>query len=76
MLPDFNRLKVFYHIYRTGSVVAAADELCLTQSGVSQHLQKLENEIGMPLFTRLHKNLSRPTGPIGCLRLFPGLWMI
>jgi len=35
MLPDFNRLKVFYHIYRTGSVVAAADELCLTQSGVS-----------------------------------------
>lgn len=67
MLPDFNRLKVFYHIYRTGSVVAAADELHLTQSGVSQHLQKLENEIGMPLFTRLHKKLI-PTD--GAHRLF------
>jgi DNA-binding transcriptional LysR family regulator len=62
MLPDFNRLKVFYHIYRTGSVVAAADELCLTQSGVSQHLQKLENEIGVPLFTRLHKKMLPTTG--------------
>lgn len=62
MLPDFNRLKVFYHIYRTGSVVAAADELYLTQSGVSQHLQKLEDEIGVPLFTRLHKKLIATEG--------------
>ncbi len=62
MLPDFNRLKVFYHIYRTGSVVAAADELYLTQSGVSQHLQKLEDEIGVPLFTRLHKKLIPTDG--------------
>ncbi|MGM0644589.1 MAG: LysR family transcriptional regulator [Thermodesulfobacteriota bacterium] len=62
MLPDFNRLKVFYHIYRTGSVVAAADELHLTQSGVSQHLQKLEDEIGVPLFTRLHKKLLPTDG--------------
>lgn len=62
MLPDFNRLKVFYHIYQTGSVVAAADELCLTQSGVSQHLQKLEAEIGVPLFTRLHKKLIPTDG--------------
>lgn len=62
ILPDFNRLKVFYHIYQTGSVVAAADELCLTQSGVSQHLQKLEAEIGVPLFTRLHKKLIPTNG--------------
>ena len=62
MLPDFNRLKVFYYIYRTGSVVAAANELYLTQSGVSQHLQKLENEIGVPLFTRLHKKMIPTNG--------------
>ena len=62
MLPDFNRLKVFYYIYRKGSVVAAANELCLTQSGVSQHLQKLESEIGVPLFTRLHKKLIPTSG--------------
>jgi len=52
----------FNQIYRTGSVVAAADELCLTQSGVSQHLQKLENKIGVPLFTRLHKKMIPTTG--------------
>ncbi|MCG8620175.1 MAG: LysR family transcriptional regulator [Desulfobacterales bacterium] len=62
MLPDFNRLKIFYHIYQTGSVVLAAKELCLTQSGVSQHLQKLEDEIGVPLFTRLHKKLLPTNG--------------
>ncbi|MCP4756217.1 MAG: LysR family transcriptional regulator [Proteobacteria bacterium] len=57
MLPDFNRLKVFYHIFTTGSVAAAAKELHVTQSAVSQHLQKLETEIETLLFTRLHKRL-------------------
>ncbi len=57
MLPDFNRLKVFYYIFTNNSVVAAAKHLHLTQPAVSQHLQKLEAEIKTPLFTRLHKKL-------------------
>lgn len=57
MLPDFNRLKVFYYIYLKKSSVAAAKELHITQSAVSQHLQKLESEINAPLFTRLHRRL-------------------
>ena len=57
MLPDFNRLKVFYHIYSLNSVVAAADALHLSQPAVSQQLQKLEGELKVPLFTRLHKKL-------------------
>ena len=57
MLPDYNRLKIFYYIYLRKSSVTAAKELHITQSAVSQHLQKLESEIGVPLFTRLHRRL-------------------
>lgn len=67
MLPDFNRLKIFYYIYSTRSIVAAAGELNITPSAVSQHLKKLEFEIKSPLFTRLHKKLV-PT--IAAERLF------
>ena len=57
MLPDFNRLRVFYHIYRRKSAAAAAKDLHVTQSAVSQHLQKLETEIKTRLFTRVHNRL-------------------
>ncbi|MBN1958705.1 MAG: LysR family transcriptional regulator [Desulfuromonadales bacterium] len=57
MLPDLNRLKVFYHVHRMRSVVAAAHQLHLTQPAVSQQLQKLEAELKVQLFTRLHKKL-------------------
>ncbi len=52
MLPDFNRLHVFFHIYRAGGVRAAADILHVTQSAVSQHLGKLERELDAQLFVR------------------------
>lgn len=61
MLPDFNRLKVFYYIFSRKSIVAAAAALHITQSAVSQHLRKLESEIKVPLFTRLHKKLVPTT---------------
>lgn len=57
MLPDFNRLKVFYYIYASRSVVEAARRLNITQSAVSQQLKKLEGELKTQLFTRLHKRL-------------------
>lgn len=57
MLPDLNRLSLFCRIYRTGSVVAAAKQLHLTQPAVSQQLAKLEAELKVALFIRLHKKL-------------------
>jgi DNA-binding transcriptional LysR family regulator len=57
MLPDFNRLKVFYHVHRLGSIAAAAGPLHLSPSAVSQHIQKLEDELRTPLFTRLPRKL-------------------
>jgi DNA-binding transcriptional LysR family regulator len=57
MLPDFNRLKVFYHVYSQNSIVAAARDLHISQPAVSQQLLKLETELRVALFTRLHKKL-------------------
>lgn len=57
MLPDFNRLRVFYYIYKEKSSAAAAQSLHITPSGVSQHLKKLEDELGLQLFTRVNRSL-------------------
>ena len=57
MLQNLERLKVFYYVFSEKSVVAAAKTLHVSQSAVSQALQKLESEIKCPLFTRLHKRL-------------------
>lgn len=57
MSVDWNRLKVFYHVMREGSVVGASRVLHVTQPAVSQSLRKLEDELGAPLFTRMHRRL-------------------
>jgi DNA-binding transcriptional LysR family regulator len=57
MLPDLNRIKVFYFIFVFKSVALAARELNITASAVSQSLTKLETELSVLLFTRLHKKL-------------------
>ncbi|MCP4119341.1 MAG: LysR family transcriptional regulator [Desulfobacteraceae bacterium] len=57
MLPDFNRLKVFYHVFNEQSSTGAAKILHITQSGVSQHLKKLEEELKTSLFTRVKRRL-------------------
>lgn len=57
MFQSLDRLKVFYHVFAKGSVISAAKTLNVSQSAVSQSLQKLESEIKSPLFTRLHKQL-------------------
>ena len=57
MLQNLERLKVFYYVFSEKSVVGAAKALHVSQSAVSQALQKLESEIKCHLFTRLHKRL-------------------
>lgn len=57
MLQNLDRLKVFYHVFALGSVVAAANTLHVSQSAVSQTIRKLEKEMRASLFTRLHKQL-------------------
>ncbi len=57
MLQNLDRLKVFYHVFSRESVIGAASTLHVSQSAVSQAVQKLESEIKSPLFIRMHKQL-------------------
>jgi len=41
-LPDFNRLRVFYHVYSSGSILRAATDLHVTRSGGQSKSQVLE----------------------------------
>lgn len=49
---NVNQLKVFESVYRLKSMTLAAQELFLTQSGISQHIKKLEEELHLTLFIR------------------------
>lgn len=49
---SIRNLRTLVAIFRQGSFAAAADQLCLTQSAVSQQIRALEDELGLPLFDR------------------------
>lgn len=57
MLQNWDRLKVFYHVFSEGSILGASQILHVSPSAISQSLQKLESELQSPLFTRMHKRL-------------------
>jgi LysR family glycine cleavage system transcriptional activator len=67
-LPPLNALKGFEATTRRQSVREAAEELCLTHPAVSHQIQLLEEEFGVPLFSREGRSIV-PT-PEG--RLFYG----
>jgi len=54
---NLNYFKVFMAVYETRSMTIAAEALHLTQSGVSQHIKALEEELGLNLFTRIGRKL-------------------
>lgn len=54
---NLNQLKVFEAVYRLKSMTKAALELNLTQSGISQHVLKLESELKIKLFVRNYKEI-------------------
>lgn len=50
-------LRYFAAVARSGSIRAASEELHVASSAVSRQIQKLEQELGVELFERLHKGL-------------------
>ena len=59
-LPSLGALRALEVVTRTGSVTAAATELCVTQGAVSHQLAALEHWFGKELFRRQGRGL-RPT---------------
>jgi len=53
-------LRVFVTVYQAGNLSAAARTLSCTQSAVSQHVKRLEQETGLPLIERQPRGV-RPT---------------
>src|SRR5690242_18441574 len=54
---DPHRLRVFRSVIASGSVQAAADNLRMTSSAVSQHLSALQRETGLTLFEKAGRGI-------------------
>ncbi|WP_299473336.1 LysR family transcriptional regulator [uncultured Roseibium sp.] len=57
-LPPLNWFRAFESAARTLSFTAAADEIGMTQSAVSQQIKSLEVRLGVPLFERKARGLA------------------
>lgn len=55
---NLNRLAVFTALVRAGSFTAAAEQLGLTKAMVSQHLARLERELGVTLLVRSTRRMA------------------
>src|SRR5690606_18377326 len=71
---DVESARTFLEIVRTGSFVAAAGELNLTQTAVGARMRALEERLGRPLFVR-SKAGARLT-PAGERFLRPAMLMV
>jgi len=65
---DWNLLRSFVFVIKTGSLSAAARALETTQPTIGRHVEALEGNLGIPLFVRSREGLS-PTDE--ALNLFP-----
>ena len=54
---NFNHLHYFWAVAHAGSLTRAAEHMNLSQSALSVQIQKLEHQMGHPLFERVGKKL-------------------
>lgn len=55
---DLYKLHIFTLVAQQGSFSGAAARLLMTQSGVSQHMQELEHQLGVQLFQRGRRGVT------------------
>ncbi|MEM1142787.1 MAG: LysR substrate-binding domain-containing protein [Pseudomonadota bacterium] len=56
-LPPLHALRAFEAVARSGSIKAAADEMYVTPSAVSQQIKKLEEDLNVALLVRDNRNV-------------------
>lgn len=54
---NYNHLRYFWSVAHEGSLTRAAEHMNLSQSALSVQIQKLEHQIGHPLFERVGRKL-------------------
>ncbi len=67
-LPSLSLLSALEAVCRTGSTLAAARDLDLTQGAVSRLIQNLENQLGVDLFVRDRRRLVPTEGALAYAR--------
>lgn len=55
---SYDTLRMFMTVADTGGFTAAADRLNLTKGAVSYRIKRLEEELGFPVFDRLHREVA------------------
>src|ERR1700680_1050651 len=55
---DLKGLRYFVHVADVGSVSAAARDLGIVQPALSRHIQRIEDEAGVQLFSRLPRGME------------------
>jgi LysR family transcriptional activator of nhaA len=55
--PNFNHLRYFWAVAHDGNLTKASERLNLSPSALSVQIQKLEHQMGHPLFERVGKRL-------------------
>jgi DNA-binding transcriptional LysR family regulator len=56
-LLDTHAFKAFWIAGKTLNFTEAAKQAAMTQSGISQHISRLEKQLGAPLFLRVNKKI-------------------
>ncbi|MCA9175685.1 MAG: LysR family transcriptional regulator [Planctomycetales bacterium] len=55
---EFDQLRYFLRVAERGNFTRAAEDLSLSQSALSRSIQKLEEELGQPVFERRTRSVS------------------
>ena len=58
MSANFELYKIFYYVAEYSNITHAANELCLTQPGVTKAIHNLENQLGVQLFIRTRRGVK------------------
>ena len=60
-MEDLKRMAVFAAVVQAGSMTAAAQQLGMTPSAVSQHIRQLERQAGVTLLHRSTRQIALRT---------------
>lgn len=55
---EFDQLRYFLHVAERGNFTRAAEDLVISQPALSRSIQKLEEELGQPVFQRSSRTVS------------------